>query len=123
MILLRPELAPMLAAVPFDLPLRDGPDRADLASAELPVADLVTQRGSRQPETVGGFVEGEHLLRGLPDSEFLRSVSALGGGLVRIVGDLFESSDDLPSEIGLCDVSHVSTLHAGGHGVKRVLSA
>lgn len=61
MTLLWPAFPLMLPIVPRDLSLRDGPVTADLPSAELPVADLVTQRGSRQPQSAGGLVQGEHL--------------------------------------------------------------
>ncbi len=55
-------LALALASVAFDLGRRDVPVTALLRGAELPVADLDTQGGSRQPETGGGFLE-RHRLR------------------------------------------------------------
>lgn len=54
-------LAEALRAVAFDLPFRDGPRLADEPSAQLAVADLAAKRRSRQPETGGGFGQGEHL--------------------------------------------------------------
>lgn len=55
--------AERLPAVAFDLALRDGPRLADEPTLQLPAMDLDAQRGSRQPETGGGFGQGEHLLR------------------------------------------------------------
>lgn len=128
----------MIAGVPFNLSLRDGPDRADLASAEFPVPDLVTQRGSRQPESVGGFVEGEHL-----DGVFARRQKfgdGLGGSFADHPmqtgdGTRLDRAATVCADLGCIDLDalllrhlvllrgcHVSNLHALVYGVKRVFA-
>jgi len=56
-----PCLAQRLRAVAFDLAFGDGPDRPDLAGADLPPLDLGEQRRRRQPESGRRLCECEHL--------------------------------------------------------------
>ena len=57
-----------LGAVPLDLALRDRPRLAHEAGAQLPPADLSTQRRRRQPESGCRLCEREHLAKRVDDA-------------------------------------------------------
>lgn len=123
MTLLRPELPPMIAGVPFHLALRDEPVTAALDGTQFSFAMLMAKRGSRQPETGGGFGEGEHYFAAFQTSS---SFAALR----RCAGVAFGSLATCSSPRMMRRPSSVSamfpmssTVHAPAYGVNRVLSS
>src|SRR5688500_909570 len=81
-----PDLPERLGTVAFDLALRDGPDRSDLAGAYLPPLDLGKQRRRRQPESSRRLCEREHLgLTGESDALGMHG-DVVGAGVDRVSG-------------------------------------
>jgi len=56
-----PRLPQRFGRVPVCFAFADRPRLADEPTVQLPLANLVAQRGSRHPETGSGFGKGQHL--------------------------------------------------------------